>query len=57
MDSPYTICVDICRYGKNRFRDVSTNIFYHGDVMTIFWGRFDQFRDVLSMGRFDLGMF
>ena len=31
--------------------------FYHGDVLTKFWGRFDQFGDVLTRGRFDLGTF
>ena len=41
----------------NHFGDVLTNIFYHGDVLTNFWGRFDQFGDVLSRGRFDLGTF
>ena len=42
---------------KNHFGDVLTNIFYHGDVLTNFWGRFDQFGDVLTRGRFDLGTF
>ena len=44
-------------YNKNHFGDVLTNIFYHGDVLTNFWGRFDQFGDVLTRGRFDLGTF
>ena len=38
---------------KNHFGDVLTNIFYNGDVLTNFWGRFDQFGDVLTRGRFD----
>ena len=42
---------------KIHFGDVLTNIFYHGDVLTNFWGRFDQFGDVLTRGRFDLGTF
>ena len=58
MDSPYITCVDICRYRKNHFRDVLTNIFYHGDVLTIFWdvltnsGTF-WLCGVLTWGRFD----
>ena len=38
---------------KNHFGDVLTNIFYHGDVLTNFWARFDQFGEVLTRGRFD----
>ena len=41
------------KYDKNIFGDVLTNILYHGDVLTNFWGRFDQFGDVLTRGRFD----
>ena len=42
------------KYGiKIHFGDVLTNIFYHWDVLTNFWGRFDQFGDVLTWGRFD----
>ena len=48
----------LCLYRmKNLFGDVLTNIFYHGDVLTNFGGRFDQFGDVLTRGRFDLGTF
>ena len=42
---------------KNHFGDVLTNIFYHEDVLTSVWGRFDQFGDVLTRGRFDLWTF
>ena len=37
---------------KNHFGDVLTNISYHGDVLTKFWGSFDQFGGVLTWGRF-----
>ena len=33
--------------------DVLTNFLNHGDVLTNLWGRFDQFGDVLTRGRFD----
>ena len=33
--------------------DVLTNFLNHGDVVTNLWGRFDQFGDVLTRGRFD----
>ena len=42
---------------KNNYGEVLTNILYHGDVLTNFWGRFDQFGDVLTRGRCDLGTF
>ena len=45
------------RQNKIYFGDVLTNIFYHGDVLTNLWGRFDQFGDVMTRGRFDLGTF
>ena len=52
------ICLKILKiYNKNHFGDVLTNNFYNGDVLTNFWGRFDQFGDVLTRGRFDLGTF
>ena len=52
------LCLKFHKYRiKNHFGDVLTNIFYHGDVLTNFWGRFDQFGDVLTRGRFDLGTF
>ena len=38
-------------------KNVMTNIFYHGDVLTNFGGCFDQFGDVLTRGCFDLGTF
>ena len=41
---------------KNHFGDVLTNMFYHGDVLTNFWARFDQFGDVLTRGRFDCNL-
>ena len=42
---------------KNHFGEVLTNIFYHGDVLTNLWGRFDQFGDVLTRGRLTWGRF
>ena len=34
-----------------------TNFLNHGDVLTNLWGRFDQFGDVLTRGRFDCNPF